>query len=77
MRAYLDLAGKVVISWMWLRQALVAAKALPHAGSDADFTAASCRRALLHQWELPEIQHQANLLRGKSDICLTMQDGWF
>ncbi|MGL5986059.1 MAG: acyl-CoA dehydrogenase C-terminal domain-containing protein, partial [Burkholderiales bacterium] len=75
---YLDLAGKVVISWMWLRQALVAAKALPNAGSDAGFYRGKLQAARYYiEWELPEIQHQANLLRGKSDVCLTMQDGWF
>ena len=50
----------------------------PHAGSDADFYRGKLQAARYYiEWELPEIQHQANLLRGKSDVCLTMQDGWF
>jgi butyryl-CoA dehydrogenase len=76
---YLDLFGRVLISWMWLRQALVAERGLENAnGDDSDFYHGKLQAARYYiNWELPEIYHQAEILRRLDATCLDMQDAWF
>lgn len=77
---YLDLFGRVLVSWIWLKQAVVAAQAL---NSELHPDEQSFYQGKLHtaqyyfQWELPEIKAQAELLQATDDTCLAMQDAWF
>jgi butyryl-CoA dehydrogenase len=78
---YLDLFGRVLASWIWLKQAVVAARALENEGlSDADsnFYQGKLQATRYYfQWELPEIEPQASLLKRLDSVPLDMQDEWF
>jgi len=76
---YLDAAGRVVAAWIWLRQALAAARALAAgAGPDADFYRGKLQAARYYgEWELPIVDHQFDLLSGFNPIPLDMRDAWF
>jgi hypothetical protein len=75
---YLDMAGRIVVAWIWLRQALVAAARLPGAqGSERDFyegKLAAC--ACFFRRELPPTL-QNELLNNLDRTCLGKQDAWF
>ncbi|MCP5199004.1 MAG: acyl-CoA dehydrogenase [Gammaproteobacteria bacterium] len=76
---YLDAFGHVVIAWMWLRQALVAVRALPAAaGSDVDFYRGklqACR--YFYRYELPKVAERCALLADGDDTCLSAAESWF
>lgn len=77
---YLDMAGRVVIAWMWLRQALVAERALASKqNSDAQGYYQGKLQAARYYltWELPEIRLQAEILKRLDVTCLDMQADWF
>ncbi|MEW9898140.1 acyl-CoA dehydrogenase [Chitinivorax sp. PXF-14] len=76
---YLDLAGRVVLSWMWLRQAMAAERGLAGAAHDDEaFYRGKLQAARYYLgWELPEIRHQADLLRGLDTAAWEMQGAWF
>jgi butyryl-CoA dehydrogenase len=69
---YLEMLGHTVIAWMWLRQAQVAAAALPGASAaDRDFyegKLAACR--YFFRYELPKAARQGELLRALDDTVL-------
>jgi len=77
---YLRLFGHVLVAWMWLRQANVAARALPVAVSEADeqFYRGKVQAAqhFFHR-ELPRVAQDLVLLRNQDDTCLNMQPEWF
>jgi len=66
------------VAWMWLRQALVSARALGGvSGSEADFhqgKLAACR--YFFRWELPRVGPQLALLDSLDSTCLEAQPGW-
>jgi len=68
-----------VLAWVWLEQALVAARALPTAqGSDVAFyqgTLHTCQ--WFYRWELPRTRAQHELLRSLDDTTLTASPDWF
>ena len=76
---YLDAFGHVVLAWIWLRQALVALRALPAAqGSDVDFYRGklhACR--YFFRYELPKVTERCALLVCFDDTCLSAQETWF
>lgn len=75
---YLDMFGHVVIAWMWLRQALVAARKLDAGDGDAAFMngkLAACR--YFFAYELPKAQTQRELLAKLDDTTLEMKAEWF
>jgi butyryl-CoA dehydrogenase len=76
---YLTLVGHGLIAWVWLKQALVAARALEHASaSDRDFyqgKLAACR--YFFRYELPLVDAYANLLQKLDDTTLEMQAEFF
>ncbi len=75
---YLDMFGHVVIAWMWLRQALVAARKLDAGEGDAAFMhgkLAACR--YFFAYELPKARTQRELLAKLDDTTLSMQADWF
>ncbi len=77
---YLDLFGRVVVGWLWLRQAELASRALAAGaqGSEADFYRGKLQAArYFMDWELASLPVQANLLLAGNRICFDMQDAWF
>jgi butyryl-CoA dehydrogenase len=75
---YLDMFGHVVIAWMWLRQALVAARKVGAGEGDADFLSgklAGCR--YFFAYELPKTRAQRELLGKLDETTLEMKAEWF
>jgi alkylation response protein AidB-like acyl-CoA dehydrogenase len=76
---YLEMAGHMVVAWIWLRQALVAVGKLSEAqAGERDFyqgKLAAC--AYFFRWELPRTRHQNQLLNNLDRTCFEMQDAWF
>jgi alkylation response protein AidB-like acyl-CoA dehydrogenase len=77
--AYLTLVGHVLVAWMWLRQAHVAASALPDANEDdRDFYQGKLHACdFFFRHELPGVVTQATLLRSLDDTVLAMQPDQF
>lgn len=77
---YLDMMGKVIISWLWLDMANKAVAKFQQSDieEDQNFMAGKLQAAQYFiRWELPEIEHQAQLLNELDDTCLNMQESWF
>ncbi|MFJ4373247.1 acyl-CoA dehydrogenase [Pseudomonas japonica] len=77
---YLDLFGRVLVGWIWLRQALVASQALAAGadGSERDFYHGKLQASrYFMEWELAPLQAQARLLGAANRTCFDMQDAWF
>jgi butyryl-CoA dehydrogenase len=77
---YLDLFGRVVVGWIWLRQALVAGDQLPMAvaPSERDFYRGKLHAARYFMtWELAPLPGMARLLAAGDSLALNMQDPWF
>jgi butyryl-CoA dehydrogenase len=77
---YLDLFGRVLVGWLWLRQALLAshALALQPASHDAPFYQGKVHAARYFMaWELAPIEAHARLLSAADRLSLDMQDHWF
>lgn len=77
---YLDLFGRVLVGWLWLRMALIASRALSAGvgGSEADFYNGKMQAARYFiDWELATIEAQARLLIRANRTCFDMQDPWF
>ncbi|MDQ2988197.1 MAG: acyl-CoA dehydrogenase C-terminal domain-containing protein, partial [Pseudomonadota bacterium] len=72
---YLDAVGHTIVAWIWLEQAMAAARATGH---DQDFYRGklqSCR--YFFNWELPKVGPQLDLLASIDTTTLDMQDAWF
>jgi alkylation response protein AidB-like acyl-CoA dehydrogenase len=76
---YLEMAGHIVVAWIWLRQALAAVERLPAArAGDRDFYQGKLQAcAYFFRWELPKTAWQKDLLNNLDRTCYEMQDGWF
>ncbi len=78
---FLDMMGRFAVSWLWLRQAVLAEAALSAGGLNAQEQAfyQGKRQAARYylRWELPAVHQQAELLQSLDDTTLEMQDGWF
>lgn len=77
---YLEMMGKIIIAWLWLEMANQVV--LKYSGSshaeDQHFMAGKVQAAQYFiRWELPEIEHYAQLLNQLDDTCLNMQADWF
>ncbi|MFN3549367.1 MAG: acyl-CoA dehydrogenase [Mesorhizobium sp.] len=75
---YLDMFGHVVIAWMWLRQATVAARKLAEGTGDQDFQngkLSACH--YFFTYELPKARTQRALLESLDDTTLGMKPEWF
>lgn len=73
---YLEAVGHVVVAWMWLEQAMVAAPRVD--GVDADFYRGklqACR--YFFNWELVRVDAQLDLLASIDTTSLDMRDAWF
>lgn len=72
---YLETFGHLVVSWIWLEQALVALEAKK---SDPDFYAGKLQAATwFFRHELPRVDAQLELLASLDTTTLDMQDSWF
>ncbi len=75
---YLDAFGHVVIGWTWLRQALVAARALDGAeGAERDFyqgKLAACQ--YFYRYEMPRVAERCALLAACDTTCLDTAPAW-
>lgn len=77
---YLSMMGKLIYSWMWLRQSIVAEKALGKklTEEESNFYQGKIQAAQYFiQWELPTMYHDAKLLETLDDTCINMQQSWF
>ena len=77
---YLDLFGRVLVGWLWLRQARLASRALSDGvgGSEADFYRGKLQAAHYFMgWELAPLAAQARLLCAGNRVSFDMQDAWF
>jgi butyryl-CoA dehydrogenase len=76
---YLEAVGHTIMAWIWLEQALVAARQLETVPeSEQDFYRGklqACR--YFYHWELPKVQPQLDLLARIDTTTLDMQDAWF
>jgi hypothetical protein len=78
--AYLSLFGHVVLAWLWLKQARVAALALAEQPHDADvafYRGKLAANRYFFNYELPQIGPWAELLVSVDDTCYSMEAGWF
>lgn len=71
---YLDMFGRVVLSWIWLDQAIIAQNALETANKkDSLYYQGKLQACQFYfHWELPKIEVQAQLLSNLDDTCLNM-----
>lgn len=76
---YLDMMGHVAIAWMWLRQGIVAAGALPDAGGDdrAFYAGKLAAMRYFFAYELGRLDHWLPLLARLEPATLEMQADWF
>jgi alkylation response protein AidB-like acyl-CoA dehydrogenase len=78
--AYLDLFGRVLVGWVWLRQAMLAEGALQRGvvGDEVDFYRGKLHTARYYmQWELAPLHGIAQLLCAGNSACHDMQARWF
>jgi butyryl-CoA dehydrogenase len=77
---YLDVASTIVVSWLWLRQAVVAERALiaEPDGTDADFYRGKLQAAhYWFAWELPKTGAAIELLSRLDTVPYDMAPEWF
>jgi len=77
---YLELFGNVVVAWVWLKQGIVAAKALeanPHASDENFYQGKLQALKYFFRFELPEINAWAKLLCDLDDTTYEMKEDWF
>ena len=76
---FLDAFGHVVIAWLWLRQALVAQKALRSgAQADADFyegKIAACQ--FFYRYHLPQAAEKLRYVASQDRSVLDTEASWF
>ncbi len=77
--AYLDLASRTIVAWLWLDQATAATQALVGAaGDDVAFYHGKLQAARYWMgWELPRTEALAELLTRMDAVPFEMQDAWF
>ena len=77
---YLDMFGRVVAAWIWLKQATTAQSGLNRGCSqeDVNFYKGKLQAALFYsEWELPAIDALATLLDTGNALPFEMSDDWF
>ena len=75
---YLDAFGHVVVAWIWLRQAIVAARAMEAGTDEQDFYRGklqACRYFFVY--ELPSVTPMLDLLATLDTTCMDMDEAWF
>ena len=78
---YLDMFGQVTVAWIWLRQAVIAHKALTTntctKDDNAYYQGKLQAAKFCFDWELPRIEAQAELLLSLNRVTVDMQEDWF
>lgn len=77
---YLELFGNVVVAWLWLKQGIVATRALannPHEADTNFYRGKIQAMRYFFKFELPEINAWAKLLTELDDTCYEMSPDWF
>ena len=75
---YLEMFGHVVLAWIWLKSAVIAATRLRDAADEADFYRGKLQAAMyFFHWELPKTVQWCELLDRLDSSTLDMQDHWF
>ncbi len=76
---YLDMYGRVLASWLWLKQAICALQGLPNAHEeDEKFYRGKIHTARYYfDWELPAITQYAETLAAGNRVPFDMRDEWF
>lgn len=77
---FLEAFGHVVLAWSWLKQAVVAARALERADApqELDFYRGKLQaNQWFFRWELPRVAQQLALLRSLDNTCRAMSPDWF
>lgn len=77
---YLDMFGRVTAAWIWLKQAITAARALTSKlhESDENFYRGKLQAAHYYiDWELPAVVQFAELLQADNRVPFDMKDEWF
>ncbi len=75
---YLEMLGHVVVGWMWLRQAEVAARALESVTADAAYYRGKLQACeYFYRWELPKVGYWAQQLQRLDDTVLRFEDEGF
>lgn len=77
---YLDFFGRIVVAWLWLKQAIIASEkmSLKENIQDTDFYRGKVQATKFYfEWELPQIYHQQKLLDENNQLAYEMQSDWF
>ena len=75
---YLEMFGHVVLAWIWLKSAVIAAARLRDAAGETDFYRGKLQAAtFFFHWELPKILQWCELLDSLDSTTLDMHDNWF
>jgi alkylation response protein AidB-like acyl-CoA dehydrogenase len=77
---YLEAFGHIVLAWVWLEQAIVAARALSRtegANDEAFYRGKLAAAGYFFRWELPRVFPQLGLLASLDRGPLDMRDAWF
>ena len=78
--AYLDMFGHITISWLWLKQGLVANAALakqPHEQDEKFYRGKLQAMQYFFRSELPNIYHWGSLVKNIDSTSFDMQADWF
>ncbi|HEY4374912.1 MAG TPA: acyl-CoA dehydrogenase [Burkholderiales bacterium] len=75
---YLEMLGHIVIAWVWLRQATIAARKLAEGTAEGDFYRGKLQAAAwFFRWELPKTLQWCELLQSLDTTTLDMREAWF
>jgi len=77
---YLELFGHVIIAWLWLKQGIVATKALPEITQESEQNLYQGKLQALqffYRIELPQINHWSTILTGLDSTSYDMNVNWF
>ncbi|MBB1438759.1 acyl-CoA dehydrogenase [Shewanella sp. SG41-4] len=77
---YLELFGHVIIAWLWLKQSMVATKALakqPHQADEFFYKGRLQASQYFYRFELPKIAVWSSLLMSTDSTSFDMQADWF
>jgi len=78
--SYLDMFGHIVISWLWLKQGMVANAALknaPHEEDEKFYKGKMQAMQYFYRSELPQIYHWSKLVSSIDSTSFDMQADWF
>ncbi len=75
---YLEMFGHVVLAWIWLKAAVIAAIRLRDGTDEIDFYRGKLQAAMFFfHWELPKTLQWCELLDSLDSTTLDMHDNWF